>query len=366
MSFGKSYMVTNRCLTNTPEKYGDTPQPSGEFSYAVAGTPYEQEGNGYEPTDAASFYSALAADLGTLDSPQLTVFIHGLDTDWNNACYYTALIGGNLNGINSDFDQSYPGLVIGFSWPSTTSVTDYLVDRENIRETADAFVNFITALQANMPDGCTVSVICHSEGNYMMKVGADALASAGSTGFFDQILLVAADLPNDALLETGYASAIVGAGKQVTVWCSNFDSVLAEADSVMYLLDELGEELNQKAFPSDYENWWPTWMRLGSSGVAQLESTADSVFNISCTLVDQSTNLPDGISTHVGYFYLPQLMDDMGSTLSGGSPNAFPHSIAVDRNVILFPSDDSSCFSQLLNASAGDKTARQVLANDRS
>src|SRR5215467_7759265 len=87
--------------------------------------------------------------------------------------------------------------------PSTTSGTI----RGNINGSVQAFGRILEMLdQLRLKLGVAVNVICHSEGNYMMMLGMHAQPVV-QQAILNQVLLVAADINNGALLPSSITSS---------------------------------------------------------------------------------------------------------------------------------------------------------------
>lgn len=322
----KSYMVTNREKDWYDDwNFNDEPQGSGKLSYALADGGYNTDPEDYNEHENVSddslppnFASALVDDLQASAAaspdgvPRLLVFIHGLATDYSGAITTTALLGNQLvnpNGGAQGPFVPYSGLVIGFSWPgygsSVWSSVFYGTMREHINDSVGAFVNFVTALQSlrDQVEGLEIALVCHSEGNYMGQQGMAGL-SEDAGQIFDEVLLLAADLDTNCLEQVDggdAAAALATHAGEVTVYWNCNDDVLPYS-----------VEFEQKYFV--------TPSRLGLAGPDDFSAELSNAPAVSCSQVITSDSVERyGVSTHMGYFYIEQVLNDISQCASGAS-----------------------------------------------
>jgi esterase/lipase superfamily enzyme len=348
---GTSFMISNRYPTYIEnETY---PLPGGEMNWfmstAQANDPnvdnYIQQGSS-SATVPDSFKQAIYTALLSQNTPQLTVFIHGLGNLFKDAIWGMSSLGANLAAF-----ANYPGLVIGFDWPSydeNVSSAYYASNgypyyfppvatsgtiRDNINGSRPAFANllsFLTTLR-DCINGLTVSVVCHSEGNYMAELGL----LHNTTSYFDHVLMLAADV-NDAVLQTpdsndplvGQGNGIVQSATDVTVYFTGNDDVLP---------------LSLYWWEYDYHN--PEFGgRLGSAGPTyNAGSQPANVYSVDCSGVinvqnfkylQQKKIIPtysDGgsLSMHSSYLFIPQVVQDMAALITGTGPGGIANRVAT-------------------------------------
>lgn len=93
---------------------------------------------------------------------QALVFVHGYNTD-----FYGAL----RRATQLSFDLQFDGVLMPFVWPSQGTITGYLTDRQNSKNSVAALVDFLDMLRDEAP-GLKVHLLAHSMGN---RVLLDAL-----------------------------------------------------------------------------------------------------------------------------------------------------------------------------------------------
>jgi esterase/lipase superfamily enzyme len=322
--FSNSYIVTNRNDPYTwfPDStYYVVPLPAGELSFSTAGSPYDQSPDDYSDVTSSSdeFMSQLQADLEkTVDAngqANLAIYIHGLGNTYDDAITGTAALGSAL------FGSGYTGLVIGFSWPSYSDLVAPLASyyatsrppqstsgtiRDNINGSTGSFVTLIQALLALQVNSQAVNlnIISHSEGNFMLVLGMEALSQAGVTSGISNAILLAADISAVLLQQGQWGDALTGICGAVTVYYSGADADLCYSNYEFF------------AF---HDQTYPTRLGLvGPYGYPAASTIPSSVTGIDCSLV--TVNLGSPLNVHSSYLSLPQTLADMSSVLSATAP----------------------------------------------
>lgn len=340
-----SYMITNRRYPTAiidPQSPLDGNALWWYVSTAQANDPDYQDFQSLS-TDAQAdappkFLSAVVTELQNQHSatPNLTLFIHGLDTDWSRAVSDTATLGANLAGM-----AGYGGLVIGFSWPSMgeLDLVEYAdafpqpattgTARGNIISSLDSFgslIAFTQQLAVQVP-GLQLNVVCHSEGNYLLMHGLAAHSGAG----ISQAVMLAADINNGAFQTpavglVGSAAAIAAQSNHVTVYYSSNDNTLALSEGAFSA--ELSFPLSMDT--GAYHN--PAFFgRLGLAGPSYDQGPqAAHMVGVDCSAVVNQVYVaqlpasvyPAGTALHSAYLYIPQVIQDIAATLSGTAPGS--------------------------------------------
>lgn len=332
-----SYMITNRNQPAATSFWKIVPLSGNQVAslwwYMANGaynqTPadYIQQASNPSQTPPSNFQNAIVAQLKAQTTPRLVAYIHGLGDLWNNAIISSALFASNLATLPT-FGGGYTGLLVGFSWPSYNEIesdaaygTSWPSEktsgsiRDNINGSVQSFGSLISWLQ-NMRiavPGLTVSIMCHSEGNYMAMLGMAALSSVS----IDQVILLAADINNAALQlpDGGYAgngAKIATLSKRVTVYHSASDNAVAASEGAYGGLAPLGKDLHNPRYNG----------RLGLSGPSFNDGAQQpKMVGLDCSAVAQYTNpnLPNGIIVHSSYRYIPQILADITQTLQNAS-----------------------------------------------
>ncbi len=323
-TFNNSYFITNRKYPTTIWVDSSTYVIPGPLSYYTSSTPYDQTADDYSTIAWSTFLSNLETDLAsTVDAngnANLVVYIHGLGNTFDDALTETAAFGSALASPGG-----FNGLVIGFDWPSYGTVVSALASyyattqinwpvvntsgtiRDNINGSIDSFVNVIQNLLAIQINNkrINLSIISHSEGNYMLLMGMLGLKQAGvASGSINNAMMLAADISAAVFHSGQFGYGITDICNQVSVYYSGADADVNYSDYDFFAY-------HNQVYPS----------RLGLIGpFAYPAATAipSSVVGIDCSQV--TVNLGLITNVHGSYRSLPQTLADMGSVLSASSP----------------------------------------------
>ena len=338
--FANSYLITNRAYPSSESYDCIYPLPNEELYFFVAPGPYNPNTSAYKSVGPATnsmpsaFAAQLESDLKIASAngcPQITVYVHGLDNYFADACNELGTYGTNFQ------KQGYNGLLISFDWPSYGTYESYHnygslpyhfpplassgTIRDNIEGSVKSFINLLGML-ANVcnKNNAKLNFICHSEGNYMLMLGMRDTDFA-PTAFVNQILLVAADINTGALQVDSYSPPwsgqlcsinpfVVGA----TVYWSSHDDALPPAEG--------WTEYHNPSFPKRLGLHGPASFNIDKAKVDALMSQA---YGLDCSMVVNqtvmnNTGVPPSVSVHSSYFYIPQVLQDMAQTLNGIPP----------------------------------------------
>ena len=322
-TFNNSYLITNRKYPTTIWVDSATYVIPGPLSYYISNTPYDQTTDDYSAVQWSSFLSDLETDLAsTVDAngnANLVVYVHGLGNTFDDAIVEAAAFGSALASPGG-----FGGLLIAFDWPSYGTAVSALAGyyattginwpvkntsgtiRDNINGSIESFVDVIQSLLAikvnNKP--INLSIISHSEGNYMLTMGMLGLKQAGTTSGINNAIMLAADV-SAALFQSGqFGSAITEICKQVLVYYSGADADLNYSDYDFFAF-------HNQTYPS----------RLGLIGPFAYPAASalpSSLIGIDCSQV--TVNLGLITNVHGSYRSLPQTVADMSSVLNASSP----------------------------------------------
>lgn len=343
-SFDNSYIITNRNAPYTWFTDSTTdvvPLPPGELYFSTAPSSYDPnpEDYSYVTQDSTDFLSSLAADLSqTVDADgraHLAVYIHGLGNTYDDAVAATADFGTALATLGG-----YNGLLIGFSWPSygetVAGFSDYYATgrpptntsgtiRDNINGSTQSFAAMIRMLlelgTANQP--LSLSLLTHSEGNFMLMMGMQALQEGGFSGSIDNAVMMAADI-SAAMLQQGQAGqAITTLCNQVSVYYSGCDDVLGYSNYT---------------FVNFHDQLYPTRLGLiGPYAYPQAAPVPKHVAGVDCSQV--TVNLGLITNVHSCYMSVSQIVADIGSALrSASNPGRKLYPGSPDPSYYLEPS----------------------------
>ena len=348
-TFNNSYFITNR---NDPETiWVDSTSTviPGPLSYYLANSPYDQSTDDYSTVDSTDFYSDMLTDLeSTVDAngnANLVVYVHGLGNTFDDAIAEAAAFGSALASPGG-----FGGLLIAFDWPSSSplfaAVASYYATtqitwpventsgtiRDNINGSIDSFVAVIQKLLAIRINSNPVnlSIISHSEGNYMLLMGMLGLKEAGVTSGINNAIMLAADVSAVIFQSGQFGYAITDICTQVSVYYSGADADLNYSDYDFFAF-------HNQVYPS----------RLGLIGpYAYPSETAisTSVIGIDCSQITVDLGLITNV--HGSYMSLPQVLVDVSTTLNSSNPTY--------TGRILYPGSTNSYYlNPAVNTQAG-------------
>lgn len=337
-----SYMITNRSDPSAKHAKEIVPlRGSLESSlwWYMAPKPFDERAKDYEKqssdpsVDAPStFSSALIAELKAQPNPKLVVYIHGLGKLWAGAITETAELGKHLKD-----EAQFSGTVIGFSWPSYRLLTTGLYSsryafppkkkrgttRDNINGSRLSFgslLDFLQGMRASVSD-LSISVVCHSEGTYMMMLGTYEVSSEP----INQVLLLAGDINNAALQIpspplTGQGQGIATNAIRVTTYYTADDDTLTGSETVygktQFHNPVYGGRLGQLGPSYNYGAQQPNTDGLDCSLVINYQNVR---------ALQKAGVVPPHTTLHHSYRYIPQVLQDMAQVLDGASGPSIPH-----------------------------------------
>jgi Uncharacterized protein conserved in bacteria len=350
--FTNSYLLTNRAHPQQQSRNYIYPCPQGQLFYFTAPGQYNSNSAAYSadpssPTNIVppAFAAALTKDLQVAAAngcAQITVYVHGLGNYFSDTCNELGTYGTNLQA------QGYNGLVIAFDWPSYGDVDSYFhygllpysfpptklsgTIRDNINGSVKSFRTMMTIL-ANIckQNNAKLNFICHSEGNYMLMLAMNGLDFT-PTPFINQVLLLAADINTGALQVKSYSPPWSGQLSTLrpymmgtTVYWSSQDDVLPTAEG--------WKSYHNPSFPNRLGLHGPASFNLNSDKSDQLLS---NTYGLDCSLVVNRTvmnnnKVPPSITVHSGYFYIPQVLWDMGQALNGVAPGNIANRVSAGQ-----------------------------------
>lgn len=342
LPFAYSYMITNRA-TPFATSYGDiVPAPAGSLTFYTAAGPYVSQNvaTAYTEVSQATFTERLKADLALTASDgtlHLGVYVHGLGNVFTDALSEAAEFGCNLATPGG-----YPGLVIGFSWPSYDLVDSTLFYatigppppplvpqrqgsvRDNVLGSRESFQSLLTLLAGDVVTGApapvTLTVLTHSEGNYMLMTG---LGAATSSPPIAQCLMLAADISSVSLQTGEQGDGITSRCDDVTVYYSGADPDLVTSDYEFFAYHR-----------QDY----PT--RLGLSGphyYADPSPLAANVQGVDCSRVTVSPAVGSIIDVHSSYRSVPNILADLTQTMLGMAATGRSPIAGTTQGFVLVP-----------------------------
>ena len=222
-------------------------------------------------------------------SATIVIAIHGYNTSWEDSVRWFRVVD---DFITSRLDG---GITVGFSWPSDGDPVAYLSDRQEARDSAQSLAAAIMAGIGMIKRECQteIVVVSYSMGNYLLAEATSTvsqlLGKPASYPVFSEIILVAADLDDNALEPGNVGSEIPVFARRVTVYHSAHYKALAASAA-----KRLGIQGG----------------RLGRRGPANVGVLPQNVMAVDCSTL----TVGEG-NVHSSYFHVSGLLDDIVSTL---------------------------------------------------
>lgn len=295
------YMISNRKESDT------APPPASSLTYYIC----SRKKSTWNLCDYDTWLSALKKDLATLDMPMSTVFFHGYGVNLSQAESKFPTYFENLyqNG-------EYPGVLIGFDWPSDGNKELLPKDFKNAKTNAtETLTVSFPELNNTLNDVRSISdnhlsAICHSMGNYLMHQIAPAFSVNDETDankLFDRILCVASMLErssfNDAQSPTVSQNIIDASNYGVTIYWTTNDDVLPGAEI--------------KGFDGYPELGIHGPGTINTKNSATYNNLFQKVISVDCSLAVNKANKGQADKVHTSYFYIQQVLLDIATTLVG-------------------------------------------------
>jgi esterase/lipase superfamily enzyme len=164
-----------------------------------------------------AFYADAAAAVAASAGKEVFVFVHGFNVAFLDALYRTAQLA---------YDLEFSGAPILYSWPSNSSVADYVGDLNNNDWTVPHLKSFLESV-ASRTGAKTVHLIAHSMGNRALSNALAQIASSQTSKprpHFRQVVLTAPDIDVDTF--RALAVSLKSTADRVTLYASSNDKAL--------------------------------------------------------------------------------------------------------------------------------------------
>ncbi len=242
------FMVTNRRIIDG--QYSDEERPAYKYEYLYDYDAKPADQDGFIKKGQKGFETALLQELVRLrdeegvSTPKVGLFVHGYNTTFQESIDQIVDLEKSLKA-----EIGYAPVIVGFSWPSSGKVANYLSDREEVRDTVPAFTRFlldINNLLTNNERECFSTTYCitHSMGNYLLRKGmeylSDALGSPMGRMMFAETLMIAPDLASSDMELGGKGQYIMQFSRRVHVYYSKFDRALKASSTKRFGGNRLG------------------------------------------------------------------------------------------------------------------------------
>jgi esterase/lipase superfamily enzyme len=246
-------------------------------------------------------------------------FVHGYNTSAEEALERQRYIEQGLD------NAGVPTVVVGFDWPTLSSVAGYIYDRQEAHQAAHDLVNglIIPFSLYNDPD-CTVNVniLAHSMGNYCLreafrttdKIRKDTIPNDWRV---NQIILVAADIASDSFtVDHPDVASMFNHCTRITNYYNQFDEALAVSNIKRVGLDP----------------------RLGRVGMPLSAENNPKSIDVNCSerykhIVDDVYSLSNMVQSHSWYFDDLIWFQDLAHTITGIEHSQIPTRSIINNNL---------------------------------
>lgn len=320
VSFSYSYMVTNRATPFATTHADVVPAAPSSLTFWTAPGAYQTSSpqQNYTEVTQEVFVDRLKADLALAAAGgklHLGLYVHGLGNLFTDALTEAAAFGCALKTSGS-----WPGLLIGFSWPSydmfdsayyyastgpppppVTPQTSGTI-RDNIlgsRQSFDALVQLLGQVVATSATPVELSFLTHSEGNYMLMTGLAALTQPAQV---HKCLMLAADVSAVSLQDGEQGAAIAGTCGEVTVYYSGADETLGSSNYEFF-------EYHRSDFPTRLGLVGPYY------GFLAPKALSPNVVGLDCSSVTVFPAVSSILDVHSSYRTVPGILLDQAQTM---------------------------------------------------
>lgn len=181
---------------------------------------------------ADAFRNGLAAALSARseDNRDILVYVHGFNTDYDEAAFRLAQIST---------DSGFKGVGVLFTWPSYRRVLAYSGDREVATASRDALERMLADL-GEVPGAGRIHILAHSMGAFlaMESLRQSAIAGRGTlSGKLGEVMLAAPDL--DVEVFRGQVARLDRASR-LSLFVQSDDRALAAATTVAWDRQRVG------------------------------------------------------------------------------------------------------------------------------
>lgn len=196
------------------------------------------------------------------------VYVHGFDFTFHEALRRTA-------ELKRWYGADKPMNWLVFTWPSDgrkTPIKSYHSDRKDAEVSGDAMgrgmlkaADYIRELQRAQYCRQRIHLLAHSMGNFALRYAVQGMrpfVGAELPRLFDEVLLMAADVDNDALSHPDKLALLERLAKRVTTYYNVRDLALVVSDWTKLNPDRLGS-----AGPRDTASLPPKFIQVNCSAV---------------------------------------------------------------------------------------------------
>ncbi len=321
-------MVTNR--RKRDGEYIDDERPGYKTDYLYDYMGGEPGRDGFNSKGKKGFKDVMLAELQRLrdevgiNTPKIGVYLHGYNNNYQDSIDELYDLHKALTPV-----IGYQPVLVGFSWPSSGEVGDYLADREEVRESVPAFVRFLrdihefqqqNAINLDPAKRCFSTTFCiaHSMGNYLLRKGmeylSDSLGSPIGMMMFAETVMLAPDIASKDIEQDGKGQYIADFSRRVHVYYSKHDRALKASSLKRFGARRLGRHGAE-----DYDNLPANVVMVNANKYAN----KDSIEGVKDRTGKQ-------VSVHSSHRYHPEILKDMEHVLSSVDRDLIETRMALD------------------------------------
>ena len=318
------FMATNRRIRNGV--YGDEERPNFRFEYQYHHKDDPVGSDGFERIGKRGFEVALLREMHRLrdeervNTPKVGVYLHGFNNNYQASIDEIFDLEKSLTPV-----IGYSPIIVGFSWPSSGKVKNYLSDREEVRDSVGAFTRFLKDINdflvINERD-CFATTYCiaHSMGNYLLRKGmeylSDYLGTPKGRKMFDETVMMAPDLASSDIEANGKGRYIARFSRRVHVYYSKYDRALRASSVKRFGGNRLGRH-----GANNYQNIPSNLVLIDARKYANSDSIKEK------ELIDRTG---EEVSVHSSHRYHPDILSDAVKVLSSIDRDLIPKRERVD------------------------------------
>ena len=181
--------------------------------------------------EVLKFHGLLRERLAQTPHKDVFIFIHGFNTEFNDAVYRPAEVWHFMGRV---------GVPVAYTWPAGFSgIRGYAYDRESGEFTIFHLKNFIRTV-ASCPDVERIHLVAHSRGTDVtitalreLNIEYQAKGQSTSEGLkLENLVLAAPDLDEDVFMQRFTAENLLEAAKRTTIYASRNDKAIGLADVI--------------------------------------------------------------------------------------------------------------------------------------
>lgn len=308
-------MVTSRRINHG--EYGDEEQLNKRFDYLYDYNSAERGKDEFLKKGRKGFELTLLAELNRLkteegiSTPKVGIYLHGYNSSYQESIDQIFDLEHQLKSVIG----SAP-IIVAFSWPSSGKITNYLSDREEVRDSVGAFTRFLLDMDALLhknENECfsTSYCIAHSMGNYMLRKGleylSDKLGTPRGRKLFDETIMLAPDLASKEIERNGKGQYVAHFSRRVHIYYSKHDRALKASSVKRFGGNRLGRH-----GANDYSNLQDNIVVINANKYANKES-----------IKGMKDRVNDQVSVHSSHRYQENILKDIVQVI-----------LSIDRDLI--------------------------------